>query len=228
MTDTKIEPKFAVALNLVQAKLQTVKKTKTNPFFKSKYADLATVWDEVRAILTQNGFSVVQTTGVLPDGKATLITRLLHVSGESIVGEYPLNPTKNDPQQLGAAVTYARRYALQAILGVTVEDEDDDGNASSAEHKPAKQAAPAKVSTHVDEETGDEFAAESVVFIPEAVTKKGNRVGIKSPAGDWYGSFNAAHEAIAKAAKEKCTPILMVYTRKGDFKNVLDLKDSEE
>jgi hypothetical protein len=101
-----------------------------NPHFKSRYADLATVLKTVRPVLSKHGIALTQTTRVEDDGRMLLETRL-HWSDEEGVWYYPVSPTKNDPQGLGSAMTYARRYALQAIVGVAADD-DDDGNAASA------------------------------------------------------------------------------------------------
>jgi hypothetical protein len=116
---------LAKALSQAQSKIKGAKKDANNPFFKSKYADLESVWEACRGPLTENGLSVAQ----LPTGQKGLLTILLHSSGEWIAGEMLLNPTKDDPQGLGSALTYGRRYSLAAITGV--HQTDDDGNAAS-------------------------------------------------------------------------------------------------
>lgn len=125
---------LAGALAKAQAAMDHAQKSSTNPYFKSKYADLAEVWDTIRKPLTDNGLSIVQTTEPREDGKLYLKTTLLHASGQSIDGIYPIQPVKSDPQSLGAATTYARRFALQAIVGVSPED--DDGNTASGRTEP--------------------------------------------------------------------------------------------
>lgn len=125
---------LAGALTKAQSALKPASKDGTNPHFKSSYATLQSVWDAARAVLTPNGLSVVQT---FEDGEADCVklrTTLLHSSGQWISGVLTLKPTKADPQGAGSAITYARRYALAAILGI-VADEDDDGNAASAPQK---------------------------------------------------------------------------------------------
>jgi hypothetical protein len=74
-----------------------------------------------------------------------LTTTLRHISGESISGVYPVNPVKNDPQSIGSALTYSRRYSLMAMLGI-VADDDDDGNAAT---QPVKQLLKPKVKPNV-------------------------------------------------------------------------------
>lgn len=120
---------LAKALARAQAELKNPPKDRVNPHFRSKYADLATVRDWVLPVLNRHGLSVVQ----LPcewEGRLALFTLLLHESGEYLGAYVPLRMVKDDPQGMGSALTYARRYALQAIVGVAGE-EDDDGNSAS-------------------------------------------------------------------------------------------------
>lgn len=116
---------LASALSRVQSEIHSAEKDGENPFFHSSYATLTSVWKAAREPLTKNGLCVIQTTGYSEIAKTTyLITTLAHSSGEWIRGEYLINPTKNDPQGLGAAISYARRYTLSAIIGITQEDDD--------------------------------------------------------------------------------------------------------
>lgn len=128
------------ALVKAQSQIKTAIKDSTNPHFRSKYADLASVWDAVRHALHSNELAVVQLSRIHESGAPVLVTRIMHSSGEHIDGEYPLvckDPT--DPQKLVAATTYARRAALSAALGVIADD--DDGNTAAGHNPPA---APAK------------------------------------------------------------------------------------
>ena len=120
---------LATAMAKAQAEIKTALKDSKNPHFKSSYADLTSVWDACRNALTKNGLSVLQITN-FDAADVWLETTLLHASGESISGRYPLRPQQQTPQGYGSALTYARRYALAAMVGV-VADEDDDGNAAS-------------------------------------------------------------------------------------------------
>jgi hypothetical protein len=129
---------LTAAMVKVQATLKHAVKDSTNPHFKSKYADLGAVWDACRETLTANELAVFQTMDVLHvaqrDG-ATVIqpvlnTILAHVSGESIESTTPIvMKDRDNPQQMGSAITYARRYALMAILGIVADD--DDGQAAA-------------------------------------------------------------------------------------------------
>jgi len=126
---------LATALCKFQGSVEKIKKTATNPFFKSKYANLADILDVIREPLFDAGLSFVQ----FPKGKHELETMLMHISGEWMSDTYEMTPTKNDPQGLGSVITYQRRYALGAVLGLNI-DEDDDGNKASA--KVAKPEQP--------------------------------------------------------------------------------------
>ena len=122
---------LAKALAIVQGKLTYAKKDSKNPFFKSNYADLESVWDACRDLLASNGLSVSQFPGSYCeiDKSMSLTTILLHESGEWISQEMTLPVSKVDPQGAGSAITYMRRYALAAVVGVV--QSDDDGNAAS-------------------------------------------------------------------------------------------------
>jgi len=125
---------LATALCKFQGEVEKIKKTETNPFFKSKYASLSDILDVIRDPLSRNDLSFVQ----FPSGMYGLTTMLMHTSGEWMSESYTMEPTKKDPQGAGSVITYQRRYALGAILGLNI-DEDDDGNRGS---QPAKQTQP--------------------------------------------------------------------------------------
>lgn len=117
---------LAGALCKFQSQLKPVKRDAENPFFKSRYADLAGIWEAIREPLSKNGLSVVQGTKVV-DQAATIETTVLHISGEWISGELPVFVKDySSPQSLGSGITYARRYALAAILGISTEDDDGE------------------------------------------------------------------------------------------------------
>lgn len=116
--------KLAPALAKAQAEMATAKKDSDNPFFKSKYADLASVWEAIKDALHSNGLSVIQSP-VDMDGRIGCATMLLHESGQYIRDEFTLGVKKqNDPQADGSSITYARRYALAAFTGVIQADDD--------------------------------------------------------------------------------------------------------
>jgi hypothetical protein len=119
---------LALALSKVQSQITGAVKNAKNPHFKSDFANLESCWDAIREPLAENGLAIIQTTDVV-NGDFVLVTTLVHSSGQWVSGHYVLEPTKRDPQGLGGAVTYARRYALAAIVGLY--QVDDDGNAAS-------------------------------------------------------------------------------------------------
>jgi hypothetical protein len=117
---------IAKALLIFHTKVAKIPKTDTNPFFKSKYAALPSILEAIQIPLAESDLSFTQ----LPDDEY-LTTILIHTeSGEYIQSSYKMSPKGNDPQSIGSAITYARRYALGAILGLNI-DEDDDGNKAS-------------------------------------------------------------------------------------------------
>ena len=119
---------LALALAKAQGEMDNAKKDCNNPFFKSKYADLTSVWAACREPLTKHGLAVTQTMAD-QDGKLILITMLLHASGQWIKSCLPIIAQKPDAQALGAAITYMRRFSLSAMVGICPED--DDGNIAS-------------------------------------------------------------------------------------------------
>ena len=123
---------LTLALSIVQGKMSHAVKDSANPFFKSKYADLESVWDACRSLLAENGLSVMQFPGMYSelDKSMSLTTIISHKSGEYISQEMSVPVTKADAQGAGSAITYMRRYALAAVVGVV--QADDDGNAASS------------------------------------------------------------------------------------------------
>lgn len=132
-TRSKDINELAKALCFLQGEMQKAIKDTTNPFFKSKYADLSSIWGVCREPLAVNGLSVTQGCDVF-DGKDYLVTTLMHNSGQWVSSRFQLTPVTNKPQDWGSAVTYARRYMLAAILGVVTDD--DDGNVASGNKSP--------------------------------------------------------------------------------------------
>lgn len=121
---------LAAALAKAQGQLEGAKKDSTNPHFKSRYADLASVVDAIKAAFPPNGLSYAQTIVTTEHGVG-VETILMHESGEWIGGDaFSIPVNKADAQGFGSALTYARRYSLSAIAGVKADD--DDGNAAVA------------------------------------------------------------------------------------------------
>ena len=122
---------LAKALSTVQGKLTHAKKDSANPFFKSKYADLESVWDACRDLLAANGLAVAQFPGTYSDldKSMSLTTILTHSSGEWISHEMSMPVTKADAHGCMAILSYMRRGSLSAVIGIV--QADDDGNTAS-------------------------------------------------------------------------------------------------
>lgn len=137
-----IGKELASALVALQADLVPVKKTAVNPFFKNAFAPLPEVMEALQPLLAKHKLAVLNQMDNL-NGETALRTIVVHESGESIEAITPLLLAKDDPQGQGSAVTYARRYATMAVLGM-VADDDDDGNkaTSSYQASPARSAKP--------------------------------------------------------------------------------------
>lgn len=134
---------LATALAKAQRQIKPAPKDAVNPHFRSRYADLPAVFDACRDALSANGIAVSQIPIAL-DGRQLLRTLLLHTSGQYLAGDYILKPIKDDPQGMGSALTYARRYSLSSMVGI-VSDDDDDGNAASKVDAGKYAAAQAEV-----------------------------------------------------------------------------------
>lgn len=135
---------LAAALAKTQGTIRSAVKDAINPHFGNRYADLPAIWDACRAPLTSNGLSIVQMPVDSEPGRVALTTLLLHTSGEWIESTVSTRITKDDPQGVGLGLTYLRRYALAAMVGI-VADIDDDGNGVS--ELPATPVAPRQAPT---------------------------------------------------------------------------------
>lgn len=135
---------LAMALAKAQTEIEGAAKDAKNDHFRSKYATLSSVWEAWQKVGPKNDLAMFQVTDIGDKGPV-LVTRIAHKSGQWVEGRYPLRPVKDDPQGFMSALTYARRGALSAMVGIAPED--DDGNAASERTPPAKpvQTAAPKV-----------------------------------------------------------------------------------
>lgn len=138
--------KLAAALVKAQAEMPAVEPDSTNPHYRSKFVSLGHLLAKVRPVLNRHGVGVVQYPSRDENGP-TLVTILLHESGERLESEAPLLLPKQDPQGQGSAITYMRRYALAAALGIS-DQEDDDGNGASEDKATKGKPKPAKPATN--------------------------------------------------------------------------------
>ncbi len=128
---------LAKALCKAQSEMSGAAKASNNPFFKSKYADLKEVIKAIKEPFANHGLSYVQFP-IEEGGRIGIETILMHESGEYLSNSFTVNLTKQDAQGAGSAITYCRRYGLQAVAGIP--SEDDDGNIASQDNskQPAK------------------------------------------------------------------------------------------
>lgn len=140
---------LAAALAAAQGEIKNATKDASNPFFKSQYADLASVREAVQVPFAKHGLAITQLLSNDAHG-VTVETVLLHKSGQWLSGIVSIKPVKDDPQALGSAVTYARRYSLSAIAGIASEIDDDGEAAMGRDTKPVTKNKPAEKPVNVD------------------------------------------------------------------------------
>ena len=156
---------IAAALLKFDEAVSKIAKGEENPFFKNKYAALPNILDAIKQPLIDAGLTVKQ----FPEGDHQLTTLIVHAaSGEYMESTYTMHPAKNDPQGEGSRITYQRRYALGAVLGLNI-DEDDDGNKAS---QPAKQQ-PAKQDQNVQGLTGKPVMNDKILSVMIERAKNG-------------------------------------------------------
>ena len=118
--------KLAPALAKAQSEMGGAVKDSNNPFFKSKYSSLTSVWQACKEALHSNGFSIIQSP-IDKEGRIGVDTMVLHSSGQFVSGSFTSGVKKqNDPQADGSSLTYCRRYALAAFVGVCPVDDDGE------------------------------------------------------------------------------------------------------
>lgn len=149
---------LAAALAKAQGEIEGASKDKTNPHFKSRYADLASVWDACRKALSANEIAVIQSPSA--DGPlVTVETVLVHSSGAAASSRLTMKARDDSPQAIGSAITYGRRYGLASMVGVAPEDDDAEAAQGRA------VAAPPTVV--LDTKTGAEVQAANRPQPPE-------------------------------------------------------------
>jgi hypothetical protein len=199
---------LATALAKAQSELENATKDTENQFFKSKYADLATILNTCRPVLSKHGLSVMQLPSYL-DGIASVDTLIMHASGEWIRGVSSAPVSKLDPQGVGSATTYLRRYAYAAAAGIA--QEDDDGNAASkkeAVKKPQHQTVAKEAFDRMNPEEQAQLqeiaaAAQTFIFdgaVDDAVVMIDNlNLDADAKTGLW-ALFNSSERAALKKA----------------------------
>lgn len=179
------------ALSAAQKEIFGAVKDSDNPFFKSKYADLASVLDAIREPFAKNGLCLSQVMEPM-DGGLVLVSILGHKSGASLVSRLPVILTDTKPQAVGSHITYARRYAAAAISGCA--QIDDDGEAAHGRNqKPAGVISPElKASLEASAKSGLEGFRAAWKALPQDKRKEAQ----SDPK--WFDGLRATAEANAQ------------------------------
>lgn len=206
---------FHTAFLAAQKEMRDPVKDGNNPHFRSRFVTLKGVLDAVRAPLHKHGITVSQAIDFGEGGTIAVITTLAHTTGQTITSRCPVICAKqNDPQALGSAITYARRYAVAALCGVAPSDDDDDGEAAAAptrqtakpEQKPFQPRATAKPEPVVVADLAEPFelAEHAVAAIQQSLTEadlKGTMARIRA------SKFEGEDKAMVKQAWEARTKL---------------------
>jgi len=189
---------IATALAKAQAAMDNASKDRTNPAFKSKYADMASVRDAVNGPLSSHGIAYVQAAATTADG-VTVETRLIHSSGQWLASVVGAVPKAYDPQSIGSAITYLRRYSLMAMVGIAPED--DDGNAGSG-----RQDGPPAWQSQRREEAPRQEAPKAAARWPDATRKSFcaelDKLGIKyENVAAWSESLGRPRPSVMESAQ---------------------------
>lgn len=209
MTKSEAINELAGALAKAQAVMAGAAKDSTNPHFRSKYADLASIWDACRPALTANGLSVAQAPSV-EGHRVSLTTLLLHSSGQFLESNISAVAKDDGPQAIGSVITYLRRYSLASIAGVAPEDDDaEHGEARNHNgnmvvrpmHTPARQeSAREAVAPERSEDSGGSLppgftliaevrsgraGAKGELILPSGESLLFYKEKLKTPAMEW-------------------------------------------
>jgi hypothetical protein len=161
---------FVAALAKAQGMMKPAVFNKSNPHFKSRYADFSSCMDACRLPLSENGLAVVQYCATL-EGKLYLVTMIAHVSGQWMKSEFPLISAKQDSQGIGSAMTYAKRYSLCGMIGIVADEDvqgDDDGETAvgrGAYQEPARQPPRPNIPPKVEAPATQKISGAQVAII---------------------------------------------------------------
>jgi hypothetical protein len=234
MTRSESINELAAALAQAQAAMAHARKDSENPHFRSRYADLAAIWDACRGALTAHGLAVVQSPRLVSAGDSVwlveLETVLIHGSGQFMSDTLAVPVAASSAQAVGSAVTYCRRYALASFVGVAPAVDDDDGQAASElpvrqiqQPKPkANPRPPAKIPD------GPQSVTVKVLGIVQRPMTDGRVKFIVS--GDdqkTYQSLHLEHAETAKEAQAAGRPIAIAYTSTTDGRIIQSLTELE-
>lgn len=132
------------ALAKAQAEMPMASLNAANPYFKTRYTDLAEIVRSSRPSLTKYGLSVTQQLITNDDGSNVLVTTLAHSTGQYVESCLRILPPKSDIQSLGSYISYLRRYSLASLICLASSDEDDDGEEVMADQRQLISKGPAR------------------------------------------------------------------------------------
>jgi len=232
MTRSESINELGQALAAAQAAIVPARKDSENPHFRSRYADLAAIWDACRAALSGNGLAVMQSPRLMPVGDLWFVeleTLLLHTSGQWISDVLAVPVAPANAQAVGSAITYARRYSLAAFVGVAPDD--DDGNsadrvvrdvAADRPVKPIPKPAPKGPASAT-------LARVHVLGVVKRPAPDGAPDAFIVSADDHktYTTTSADEARAAKAAKESNVPIEIVFRAVDGGRAIVSLRPVE-
>ena len=218
MTRSESINELAAALAKAQGEILAAKKDSENPHFRSKYADLGSVWDAIRAALTKHGLSVVQSPRLLTTSEKVWFleveTSMFHASGQFLSDVLAVPLASPTAQGIGSATTYARRYALAAFAGVAAAGEDDDGNAASdpPAGKPRDELETITVNV--------------LGIVKRPISNGKEKFVISADDKQTYQTFSVTHASEAKAAKAASHPVEITYKTTQYGRDIVALADA--
>jgi hypothetical protein len=234
MTRSDTINELAAALAQAQAAMGHAKKDSENPHYRSKYADLAAIWDACRPALSANSLSIVQSPRLVSVGDGVWLleveTLLLHSSGQWLADTLAVPVSAASPQAVGSAITYAKRYSLASFVGVAPAGDDDDGNSAIelptrqlreppkgkiVPPKPAKADGPGSVTVKVLGVVQRPMSDGRVKFIVSGDDHK------------TYSSLDLAHATVAKDAQSAGLPVAIAYLATDEGRIIQSLKELE-
>jgi hypothetical protein len=167
-----ITQEMCAAMALANMEIANPKKTSANPYFKSKYADLSEVIQQIRQVYATFGLSIVQSGGIFESGWAEVTTTILHSSGGYITTSCRCATGKEDAQAAGSNISYLRRYSLLSICCLAQEDDDGESisirtTATRLAQAPAPAPAPAPAKAPVEEFVSPADVAEILSLIEQ-------------------------------------------------------------
>lgn len=190
MTTEKKDKTLYEALLSVQQEAPFIDKSAANPFFKSKYADMPAIWGAIKDILGKNNVVVTHSMSCA-DGVDYINTKIIHApSGEFIESTSRILLGRSTAQEYGSYITYMRRYALTAMLGL-VTDEDDDGNKATAakQSEPKKQPPEKELANKIGQQLKDAQTLDVLKYVYEGFEKNGSLSKVKAAS-------ETAHKAL--------------------------------